>query len=213
MERHGIEWEQLGTHHEHLSVIDFKKEQRSMEVTALDEQITAKRDEIGFLVEKKVSAQNTLDDVQSIVGITQDKLQTVRNTARFVANNARQYDDNPEYELPTPKPLMSAKTYHETIALPLVRKLKDVIRSVLLQFSEKTRDLKAAFDRANSQIRYLTKRAETLEPENNQLRGVERDYRRLQSIIGRERLDELVTTANEWEIAARKPQKNHDYVR
>jgi len=109
--------EQLGTHREHLSVIDFKKEQRTQEVAALEVQITAKRDEINILVEKKASAQNTLDDVQSKVGITQGKLQTVRNTARFVANNARQYDDNPEYELPTPKPLMSAKTYHETIAL------------------------------------------------------------------------------------------------
>ncbi len=25
MERHGIEWEQKGTHEEHLSVLDFKK--------------------------------------------------------------------------------------------------------------------------------------------------------------------------------------------
>ena len=28
MERHGIEWEQKGTHEEHLSVLDFKKQER-----------------------------------------------------------------------------------------------------------------------------------------------------------------------------------------
>ncbi|WP_250227776.1 plasmid recombination protein [Anaeropeptidivorans aminofermentans] len=39
MERHGIEWEQLGTHDEHLSVMDYKKVQRSKEVASLEETI------------------------------------------------------------------------------------------------------------------------------------------------------------------------------
>ncbi len=36
MERHGVEREQLGTHDEHLSVMDYKKVQRSKEVAALE---------------------------------------------------------------------------------------------------------------------------------------------------------------------------------
>ena len=36
MERHDIEWEQLGTHDEHLSVLDFKKVQRSQEVKVIE---------------------------------------------------------------------------------------------------------------------------------------------------------------------------------
>lgn len=39
MERHGIEWEQLGTHDEHLSVMDYKKVQRSKEVADLEKTI------------------------------------------------------------------------------------------------------------------------------------------------------------------------------
>ena len=39
MEHHGIEWEQLGTHDEHLSVMDYKKVQRSKEVAALEKTI------------------------------------------------------------------------------------------------------------------------------------------------------------------------------
>ena len=39
MERNGIEWEQLGTHDEHLSVMDYKKVQRSKEVAALEKTI------------------------------------------------------------------------------------------------------------------------------------------------------------------------------
>ena len=40
MERHGIEWEQLGTHDEHLSVLDFKKVQRSKEVEAVEKTLS-----------------------------------------------------------------------------------------------------------------------------------------------------------------------------
>ena len=36
MLKHGIEWEQLGTHNEHLSVLDYKKQERAKEVAELE---------------------------------------------------------------------------------------------------------------------------------------------------------------------------------
>ena len=36
MERHGIEWEDKGTHDKHLSVLDYKKEQRAKEIAVLE---------------------------------------------------------------------------------------------------------------------------------------------------------------------------------
>lgn len=39
MERHNIEWKQLGTHDEHLSVMNYKKEERIKEVKALEKSI------------------------------------------------------------------------------------------------------------------------------------------------------------------------------
>ena len=40
MERHGIEWEQLGSHNDHLSVLDFKKQERQAEVKELEQSIS-----------------------------------------------------------------------------------------------------------------------------------------------------------------------------
>lgn len=42
MLKRGIEWEQLGTHNEHLSVLDFKKQERAKEVKHLDSEIGSK---------------------------------------------------------------------------------------------------------------------------------------------------------------------------
>ena len=111
MERHGIEWDQLGTHDEHLSVMDYKKVQRVKEVAALDEKATEKRNEIEFLVEEKVSAKNELDDFLSEIDKVQDKLKTVKEKERFIAKTADHYDNDPNYALAEPKPLLYAKTY------------------------------------------------------------------------------------------------------
>jgi len=43
MERHGIEWEKLGTHNEHLSVLDKKKEFRIQEIKELDSKLDGLR--------------------------------------------------------------------------------------------------------------------------------------------------------------------------
>lgn len=36
MERHGIEWEKLGKHEKHLSVLNYEKQEREKEVTHLN---------------------------------------------------------------------------------------------------------------------------------------------------------------------------------
>ena len=46
MQRHGIEWEKKDTHEKHLSVLDYKKEQRAKEIAALEATKTAKEGEV-----------------------------------------------------------------------------------------------------------------------------------------------------------------------
>jgi len=213
MERHGIEWEQLGTHDEHLSVMNYKKEQRTKEVAVLDGVILVKQDEISTLADKEANAKSELDASLSRLEKTQGKLRTAKERARFVAKNARHYDDDPKYNLPEPKPLMSAKAYHEKVALPLVRKLKDVIRGVLLRYFEKTKELKTALDRANGEIQDLSKQMKKCESELVPLRVIEKDYRRLRNVLGDRRVDELVSEAREKEIAVGKPQIKQVSVR
>lgn len=43
MLEHGIQWEQKGTHHEHLTVLDYKKQERSREVAELAEKVQSQK--------------------------------------------------------------------------------------------------------------------------------------------------------------------------
>lgn len=46
MERYDIQWEQKGTHEKHLSVLDYKKQEREKEIAALDSTLAEKQDEL-----------------------------------------------------------------------------------------------------------------------------------------------------------------------
>lgn len=87
MERHGIEWEQKGTHEKHLSVLDFKK-QRSEEIKQLESKITDKQTEFETLSKR---IQN-FDKGTVSLSQMQDALENA-----------------PEYQLPEPQGIMTAK--------------------------------------------------------------------------------------------------------
>ena len=85
MARHDIEWEQKGTHEEHLSVLDYKKQERSKEVAALENQIDTLQEQTAVAATTLSEKQEQLDDIAPIL----------KNTEKFV----RKYDD-PERLLP-----------------------------------------------------------------------------------------------------------------
>ena len=92
MERHGIEWEDKGTHDKHLSVLDFKKEQRAKEIAELDA-VKAKK--------------------QGQVEQQERRLKELAPAVRNMEQLAAQFSDDPDRILPEPGPLESAKSYRE----------------------------------------------------------------------------------------------------
>lgn len=202
MERHGIQWEQLGTHDEHLSVMDFKKVQRVKEVAALNDAISGKQIAIEHLGQEVVVKQGALKKVES-------KLSTAKAKRKFVAKNARHYDDDPAFQLPEPKHLMSAMVYHDKIVAPLVDKLKDAIRGILLHFFDKTRELQAALDEAARTADGLSSRLKKLAPEMERLQSIEKDYKRLRRGVGEDKANAVIAEAQVRELR----EKTHTSAR
>ena len=108
MAQHDIEWEQKGTHEEHLSVLDYKKQERSKEVAALENQIDTLQEQTAVAATALSEKQEQLDDIAPIL----------KNTEKFV----RKYDD-PERLLPEAGILESGKAFREKKALPILGKL------------------------------------------------------------------------------------------
>lgn len=58
MEKYGIEWKNLDTHKPHLSVLDYKKQERSREVKELEQEL----EDIGVVIELKEEREARLGD-------------------------------------------------------------------------------------------------------------------------------------------------------
>ena len=121
MARHAIEWEQKGTHEEHLSVLDYKKQERSKEVAALETQIDALQEQTATAETTLSEKQEQLDDIAPIL----------KNAEKFV----RKYD-NPERLLPEAGMLESGKAFREKKALPILGKLLKYARSLFRENTE-----------------------------------------------------------------------------
>ena len=121
MARHAIEWDQKGTHEEHLSVLDYKKQERSKEVAALETQIDALQEQTATAETTLSEKQEQLDDIAPIL----------KNTEKFV----RKYYD-PERLLPEAGMLESGKAFREKKALPILGKLLKYARSLFRENTE-----------------------------------------------------------------------------
>ena len=170
MARHDIEWEQKGTHEEHLSVLDYKKQERSKEVAALENQIDTLQEQTAVAATTLSEKQEQLDDIAPIL----------KNTEKFV----RKYDD-PERLLPEAGMLESGKAFREKKALPILGNLLKYARSLFRENTElkakvqklekENTDFKSAnWNHANEIVK--------LKMENRELK---KDKGKLDALVGR----------------------------
>lgn len=170
MARHAIEWEQKGTHEEHLSVLDYKKQERSKEVAALENQIDTLQEQTAVAATALSEKREQLDDIAPIL----------KNTEKFV----RKYDD-PERLLPEAGMLESGKAFREKKALPILGKLLKYARSLFRENTElkakvqKLEKENTAFKSANWNH---TNEIVKLKMENRELK---KDKGKLDALVGR----------------------------
>jgi hypothetical protein len=214
MERHGIEWEQLGTHEKHLSVLNFEKQERTEEVarlgTAISENLTA----IDLLKEEKEGLkENVIETEVSLTGVKK-RLDQLQKQESLVSLNTDRYDKEPEWQVPEPGTLMSTKTYKTKIIDPFVFKLKDVIRSIVAQYlrlKESVNDLEKKLSRANDSIGGLNDALERKSRENKELKEVVKDYGRVRKVIGEDQIDSILEQVKAEELAKTYPVRFKNY--
>ena len=181
MERHGIEWEQKGTHEKHLSVLDFEKKQRAEEV----EQLNAEKSAIEKDVKK---AEKQLNEA----------LPKLKNAEKL----AQDFPDDVDKLLPEAGALESAKTYREKKAAPVLEKAVKLIKSLyhsVLDLQAENHELKAKFDRKENSYARVSEHNKKLLKENVQLREESKKLQKIKMTIGERKVSEILS----------RPQNHH----
>ena len=177
MERYEIEWEQKGTHEKHLSVLDYKKQERTKEIEQLDIKLTEKTDEYKSLSDRVRNYDKAAESLQ--------EMETALNTS-------------PEYQLPEPQGLMSAKSYKSKIVDPLIKRLKSLIKTLVVRCFQAIDDyhrLNVTNANLYRENEHLRKSNSKLADENENLRIENRDYKLIRKVFGNKRIDDLLEQA------------------
>ena len=177
MEQHGIEWEHKGTHEKHLSVLDYKKQEREKEITVLDNKLAEKQDEFRVMI---------------------DRIENFDNGERALQNLDESIMKEPEYQLTEPPAMMSARTYKAKFVEPLITRLKSLISTLFARYL-KAVDSYHRLNITNGNLyrenEMLSKINSKLKSENENLRSEVKDYKLLRKVFGHKQIEELLGQA------------------
>ena len=183
MERHGIEWEDKGTHDKHLSVLDYKKEQRAKEIAVLE---TVKAEK-----ESQVESQERR---------LKELAPAVKNMERLAAD----FSADPDEILPEAGTLETGRAYREKKAKPLLAQIVKVLRSLYLVYVElrgKFERLQGDYGRVRESNARLSDRLQEVKLENKALRQVSANYERVKRVFGPEQIEAAVVADKQREQA------------
>ena len=172
-----IEWENQHTSREHLSVLDYKKQERATELEQLGAKIEEKQTEFNVLSERVLNYD--------------DGLENLRNVEEML-------DNAPEYQLSELQGFMSVKAYKTKIAEPLIQKLKALIKTALARCFEgwdNYHRLNITNGNLYRENEMLSKINSKLKSENENLRSEVKDYKLLRKAFGHKQIDELLEQA------------------
>lgn len=177
MERHGIEWEHKGTHEKHLSVLDYKKQEREKEISALEDKLAEKKDEFRVMA---------------------DRIENFDNGEKALQKLDESIMNEPEYQLPEPPAMMSARSYKTKFVEPLVARLKSLISTLFARYF-KAIDSYNRLNVTNGNLyrenERLSKINDKLKSENDNLRSEVKDYKLLRKVFGHKQIDNLLERA------------------
>lgn len=238
MGKYDIEWEQKGTHEKHLSLLNFEKQERAKEVAKLEEEKAGLEERNSMLAEHTEKLFDQLEEIEADVHQAKEMRENADKEAekakkaaekyekhynkivslsRDVKRYAGEFSQSSEEVLPEADFLESGRGYRENKALPVMRKLKDLLYGLYLAYLEiqrKLENIEYRYSRLESSNASLVRRNQELDHYIDKISEDVNDYQRLRRCIGEKMADGIVKAEQEREIeemnAKKMLRRKHD---
>ena len=220
--QHGIEWEQKGTHEEHLDVYNFKKKERKKEVQALEQekeyltaenegltaQIAETRADIQLLkddkeqaVKDKEEAEKCAEKAEKDLHSLEERRERLQPVMDNVSKEIKEYG-TVKTLLPEAGALERATTYRDKKIKPLFTQVKNKIAAMAAQVKElaeevekwkhKYQKTKQAYSQIQRELDTVREEKEELFDEKQQLQDVSDRYDRVVRVLGENVVEDAV---------------------
>ena len=175
--------------------------QEVSELTATNHLLKEQTETLAEDKEKLLSENEKLEKQQKKL---QQEINKMVQSKEVMERNIHAYDEDVKWQLPEPRALMSAKNYHDKKALPLVEKLKEVVKNLTIkcvQLTEQGKKLTAKVDGQKKQISRLTDKVMEQSDTIDRLQEKASDLGRLERHLGREQVQSIVERSKALEQA------------
>ena len=149
----------------------------------------------------------------------QQEINKMVQSKEVMERNIHAYDEDVKWQLAEPGALMSAKAYRDKKALPLVEKLKDVIKNLTIkcvQLTEQGKKLIVKVDGQQKQISRLTDKVMEQNDTIDRLQEKASDLGRLERHLGTEQVQSIVERSKaleQAEKANKRPKRTFEMSR
>ena len=209
MKAHDIEWLQKGTHEKHLSVLEFEKKERAKEVEALTvekEMLQAENQQLGMEQEELRQENKALEveneelqsenlQLESEQKELPESLEQMVTSKTALERNVHAYDEDKKWQLPEATMLMSAKTYRDNYALPLVNKLKKIVKDLTVkcvQLMGRNKELSIRMERMEEVVKFLKKQVGEEKAKTTVLLKISDEFNYLKEFLGVEKTQSIL---------------------
>ena len=181
-----------------------KGEAIRQEVSELSETSNLLKEQAATLAEDKEKLLSDNEKLEKQQKKLQQEIEKMVQSKAIMEQNIHAYDEDEKWQLPEPGALMSAKAYKDKKAVPLVEKLKEVVKALTIkcvQLAEQGKKLKDKVTRQEQQISRLTNKVMEQSDTIGRLQEKAADLGRLERYFGREQVQSIVERSKALERA------------
>ena len=163
-------------------------------------------------------AKKEAEEAEAIKEVSQKKADDLKKYVQTFERNIYEYDEAKKWQLPEPDFMMGAGTYRNKKALPLVNKLKNVIKNLTLQLIhalEANDHLKQNLKKSDQKVDHLLNRVSKLEERNIILNERSHRLELVEHAVGEDQVKRIAdeqSRCEEWERHQRKRQRGEQYI-
>lgn len=185
--------------------------QETMELSATNDLLREQADGLMENREKLMSGNQALEQQQKKL---QHDIEKMADSKAELERNIHAYDEDAKWQLPKPTALMSVKAYREKHAMPLVERLKDIVKNLTIKcvnLMDQIKQLKAKLTKQAADIDFYKSKVHEQYSKLEQLQEKVDDFERVKQYVGAEKIDTIVENARELERIAQSRKHNRVY--
>lgn len=161
--------------------------------------LIAKNEDLERQKEKRLSYNRELEKQQQKL---QKEIETMVDSKTALERNVRAYDEDKQWRLPEPGMVQSAKAYREKVALPLITRLKEPVKSLTIKcvgMMEQVKKLTAKVNQQGEDIAWYKNKIKEQNSTMEHLQEKAEDLERVKQYVGADKIQSIIDNVKEAE--------------